>query len=238
MARNPAWTRDELILALDLYFRINPLHASEKTQEIQELSRLLNELPLKVMRMDEQRFRNPYGVHMKLQNFLRFDPNYKGVGLTKGGHLEEEIWNEYSTNRKALTITASAIRATFNTLSPEQVEAEIASNEDMCMEGALLTALHRRRERSPSVTKKKKRAVLEASGVLACEVCGFDFKQRYGVLGEGFAECHHTISLSSLGGARATQLKDLAIVCANCHRIIHRTKPMLALDQLKSELCI
>jgi predicted HNH restriction endonuclease len=29
-------------------------------------------------------------------------------------------------------------------------------------------------------------------------MCGFDFKDKYGELGEGFAECHHTIPVSEL----------------------------------------
>lgn len=62
MARNPAWTRDELILALDLYFRVNPLHTSEQNPEIQALSAALNELPVHAVRPDGEHFRNPNGV--------------------------------------------------------------------------------------------------------------------------------------------------------------------------------
>lgn len=41
MPRNPTWARDELILALDLYFQVDPIHTSERHPKILELSRLL-----------------------------------------------------------------------------------------------------------------------------------------------------------------------------------------------------
>jgi 5-methylcytosine-specific restriction protein A len=70
MAQNPRWTRDELILALDLYFRVNPVHTSEKNPEVVALSDLLGLLPMHQERSDEETFRNPTGVYMKMCNFL------------------------------------------------------------------------------------------------------------------------------------------------------------------------
>jgi 5-methylcytosine-specific restriction protein A len=61
---------------------------------------------------------------------------------------------------------------------------------------------------------------MEATGRLECEVCGFDFFETYGERGNGFAECHHKLALSH--GTRSTYLRDLAVVCANCHRMFHR----------------
>ena len=39
-------------------------------------------------------------------------------------------------------------------------------------------------------------------------------------MGKGFAECHHVVPLADLGRQKRTRLEDLAIVCANCHRMI------------------
>jgi 5-methylcytosine-specific restriction protein A len=71
--RNPPWTRDELILALDLYFRVSPLHTSEKHPKIVALSAILNRLGVHEEVPDQDHFRNPNGVYMKLCNFLRAD---------------------------------------------------------------------------------------------------------------------------------------------------------------------
>ena len=36
---------------------------------------------------------------MKICNFLRFDPDYQGKGLERGGKLEKIVWDEYCHNR-------------------------------------------------------------------------------------------------------------------------------------------
>jgi 5-methylcytosine-specific restriction enzyme A len=101
------------------------------------------------------------------------------------------------------------------------------------LEGRILTALHKRRERNPTVVRRKKATVLHQTGRLACEACDFDFEVRYGQLGTGFAECQHRAPLSQLGGATRMTLDELAIICANCHRMIHRSRPMLSVDELR-----
>ena len=102
-------------------------------------------------------------------------------------------------------------------------------------EGRELLLIHVTRERKQSIVARKKRTVLAARGNLACEVCGFDFAAVYGELGEGFAECHHVHPLGQSSGDRKTTLDDLAIVCSNCHRMLHR-RPWHTVQQLKSTL--
>lgn len=230
--RNPAWVRDELILALDLYFRCPPSSTSEKNPEIIALSQLLNSLPIHPQKTEYQKFRNPSGVYMKLCNFLRFDPNYEGSGLKAGGKLEEKIWNEFYKNKNHLKNVVQAIISNASAIErPTETEIELENEE--FQEGKILTKLHKTRERSPGLSQKKKSKVFNETGKLACEICGFDFLKFYGEIGQGFAECHHTKPVSELKKNETTKLKDLSIVCANCHRIIHRTKPMLTLEGLK-----
>ena len=100
--RNPVWSREELILALNLYFEIESSQFTSSNPKVIELSEILNKLNIHSDRPDEIRFRNPNGVSMKLSNFLRFDPNYKGTGLERGGKLEGEIWKYYAGNKKLL----------------------------------------------------------------------------------------------------------------------------------------
>lgn len=44
--RNPPWERDELILALDLYFQHKPTSISKAHATVVELSNILNQLPI------------------------------------------------------------------------------------------------------------------------------------------------------------------------------------------------
>jgi 5-methylcytosine-specific restriction enzyme A len=61
--RNPTWSREELILALDLYFELGSgSRFSSANSQIIELSEMLNKLQVHSERPDEIKFRNPNGV--------------------------------------------------------------------------------------------------------------------------------------------------------------------------------
>src|SRR5688572_11563102 len=108
MSRNPTWSRDELILALETYFRIGM--AGSAHPEVQQLSRTLNNLTLHAVRPDPERFRNPNGVAMKLANFAALDPAYPGIALSRGGRGDAEVWKEFATDRERLAREAQRIR--------------------------------------------------------------------------------------------------------------------------------
>lgn len=99
-------------------------------------------------------------------------------------------------------------------------------------EGARRLVSHLKRERNRALVEAKKSAVLKSHGNLSCEVCGFDFSITYGHLGEGFCEVHHLIPLPASSESVTTTLTDLAVLCSNCHRIIHRSEPMLSVAEL------
>ena len=233
-ARNPTWTRDELILALDLYFREPAARGSKTHPAVIELSETLNTLPIRPP-AELGTYRNPNGVGLKLSNFLKFDPEYSGAGMEHSGKLDGEIWDEFANDRNRLNLVAEAIKANSQTqLLPEVMEP---GNDDMeAAEGRLLTSVHLIRERKPILVTKKKSKVLADTKKLECEACGFDFHKVYGSIGYGFAECHHTKPVSSLLPNEKTKLSDLAILCSNCHRMIHRSKPWLSVADLKSKI--
>ena len=104
------------------------------------------------------------------------------------------------------------------------------------LEGNPRLVAHLRRERNSAIVKAKKDATLRATGKLCCEACGFDFKEVYREFGDGFCEVHHLQPLAKADRVVKTELGDLAIVCSNCHRIIHRTDPMLSISNLAKHL--
>jgi HNH endonuclease len=99
-------------------------------------------------------------------------------------------------------------------------------------EGESRLVSHLRRERNRALIDAKKAATSRSKGTLACEACGFDFSIAYGTLGAGFCEVHHLKPLSSSKQATTTTLDDLAVLCSNCHRIIHRSDPMPSVAEL------
>lgn len=99
-------------------------------------------------------------------------------------------------------------------------------DEDLgALEGEVRRRLvaHRKRERRLRQVKINAARASHPRGRLICEVpgCAFDFGERYGALGEGYAQVHHLRPLAEAGGTVRTKLEDLAVVCANCHAMIH-----------------
>ncbi len=231
--KNPKWSRDELILALDLYFKLPSSKISSTNEEVIELSQILNQIPSGFKHKDDT-FRNPNGVSMKLNNFKRLDPESKGSGLVRGGKLEEVIWNEFSTNKSLLSEIANSIK---KALCQQNIHSWTAQEEEESFpEGKVLFRLHKYRERNSNIVKELKKKAMEKNE-LRCSVCSFDFYKTYGELGKGFIECHHTVPISKyqFDGSK-TKMSDLILVCSNCHRMLHRKRPWLTVKELRQIL--
>lgn len=103
-------------------------------------------------------------------------------------------------------------------------------------EGKLILKQHLIKERNSEVVKLAKKRFIQKHGKLFCEVCDFDFSIRYGDIGKGYIEGHHTKPVSEMAENEKTKVEDIAIVCANCHRMLHRKRPWLTINDLKKLL--
>jgi len=91
--KNPPWSRDEHIVALDFYLKHTPQIPGKESKEVIQLSELLNNIEGKIQGDRTETYRNPAGVYMKLMNFRRFDPGYTGVKvLSECGRREASVW--------------------------------------------------------------------------------------------------------------------------------------------------
>jgi len=90
--------------------------------------------------------------------------------------------------------------------------------------------LHWRIERNTSLSKKVKK-----KKGYKCEACGMTFVDKYGKLGENFIEAHHLKPISDLGiGKFQVDLaNDFAVLCSNCHSMIHKLEDPSDLVKLK-----
>jgi hypothetical protein len=52
-------------------------------------------------------------------------------------------------------------------------------------------------------------------------------------IGLDFIEGHHTIPISETAGEYHAKVEDIALVCSNCHRMLHRRRPWLKMQELK-----
>ncbi len=92
-----------------------------------------------------------------------------------------------------------------------------------------------RRHRARELWKREEKIAAHQAangGRLPCEACGFDFFEEYGEVGRGYAQVHHLKPLADRASPDETRLQDLAVLCANCHVMVHRggqTRPIDAL---------
>ena len=87
-------------------------------------------------------------------------------------------------------------------------------------------------ERDPAA----RRACLQYYG-FACAVCGLSFEERYGDLGANYIHVHHLVPISEIGDSyEVDPVKDLRPICPNCHAMIHRKYPPLAVEEMRRRL--
>jgi hypothetical protein len=116
-------------------------------------------------------------------------------------------------------------------------KGELSEEEMGFPEGRALFRTHKFYERNSNLVQKKKQEA-QNKGQLKCCICGFDFHEVYGEVGKGFIECHHSVPVSEYSLNTATKLADLVLVCSNCHRILHRQRPCLSIEQMKGNISI
>lgn len=109
-----------------------------------------------------------------------------------------------------------------------------AEAPDQEIEERRLYRLHRKIDRNP-------RAAIKAKAIhgYICQGCGFDFEQVYGEIGKEYIEAHHLTPLADLPEDKAVALnpeKDFAVLCANCHRMIHRKNAPKDLGTFRARL--
>ena len=149
----------------------------------------------------------------------------------KGGIGQSNVW--FAAQEESKNIVSIVLKLVHDGSTPSLPDLDTSKS---ILEGNPRLVAHLRRERSALLVKAKKESILAATGKPCCEVCNFDFNAAYKNFGTGFCEVHHLQPLSKADGVVKTELKDLAIICSNCHRIIHRTDPMLSTSEFKAEV--
>ena len=210
---NPDWTRDEVILALELYHTCGGQISDSTDDRVRKLSCELRAFPHHSQAARQQSFRNPAGVAFKLQNLRSV---HTGKGLKNISKTDREVWREFGHDRVRTRELADLIRHSLKIVD----ELPIVDDEEEFAEGKSATKVHFRRERSPRLRKAVIAKRLKQGG-LTCDLCGSDGSKYDPAMRESMFECHHVIPLSVIGETK-TKVKDMALLCANCHRFLHR----------------
>ncbi|WP_406861153.1 HNH endonuclease [Streptomyces sp. HUAS MG47] len=220
-----SWVRDELLLACALVIENGWRELRQTDPRVHELSDLLRSLPLHGDAAVDPRFRSPNSVSRKTTDIATAHPDYAGEA-TKGGRPTQQVVADFLKNESEMLAAAQALQAGIASgelhLIPAQPGETAEDGETNAREGRLLARWALYRERDRGLRDRKIKQARKLNQPLHCEVCTFDFGAAYGPLGAGYVEVHHRLPLH-VSGPRDTKLKDLAFLCANCHRMCHRS---------------
>jgi hypothetical protein len=131
-------------------------------------------------------------------------------------------WKWPTYPRMYTTPPEAIATALFDAARDNLNERPLDLDSVLAFEGAPRLRRHLVRERDRSIVIAKLQEFSERTGGLVCEVCRFDFRRAYGSLGKGFCEVHHLLPIGARDQDEVTRLEDLAVVCSNCHRMLHR----------------
>jgi putative restriction endonuclease len=147
MARRD-WTREELIVAFNLYCKIPFGRIHNRNAELIELAKAIG--------------RTPSALSWKLANFARLDPALKKrniVGATHGAQSEIEVWNEFNNDWEKLAFESERLLFEMKGASVEPVENAVIFPEGKTREAVIRTRVNQGFFRS---------AVLAAYGSRCC----------------------------------------------------------------------
>jgi 5-methylcytosine-specific restriction enzyme A len=232
--RNADWTRDEVILACDLVCSNGWHELRAEYPQVIELSELLQRYWVHPVEERAETFRSPKSVSRKTADIATQHPDYAGTP-TRGGKADRQVLDEFLADPEEMHRQALAIRAAIAAGEVTEDSVDDLTDPDLdgasASEGGILEQMHLRRERDRGIRNKAVKAYKRQHGHVACQACGFNFGAAYGPHGEDYIECHHKVPLSE-SGATVTRISDFVLLCSNCHRVIHRTRPWLSFPEL------
>ena len=150
-------------------------------------------------------------------------PIVYGAGGFRDAVSLKEIHRKWTAVKRAVRLTVHKLHLSERQLPTSGSAADASAIEGLGTEGKIT-----RYGRSRSL---RKAAMLRSNGI--CAVCRHHFKRVLGGRGICVLHVHHVKQLSARDRPKRTRLKDLVVVCANCHMLMHfvdRGRPLLPSD--------
>lgn len=153
--------------------------------------------------------------------FLLIGEYYKDTGW--------EMWDELQQALENLNLVSIEKDNSNERLPTETFQFD---EKEMFKEGKVVQVFVNRYERN----QKARQECIRHHGD-KCFVCSFDFGTTYGDIAKGFIHVHHLTQLADINEEYDVDpIHDLVPVCANCHSVIHLTKPAMTIEELKQRL--
>ena len=104
------WTRDELLLAINLYCKLTFGQMHSRNPAIIALAGLLN--------------RTPSSIALKLVNFASLDPSLSQAGMSNASKLDRQVWSEFYADWAGRAYESEKLLAEAQHITVEELEAE------------------------------------------------------------------------------------------------------------------
>lgn len=210
-----SFTRDEVILALDVLYSSENGRVCADSEEMADLSGLLNRLPIHPVAGRRADFRNPHGITNQINLFrtaMRTGNRSSNLGIKF-----IEVAMEFEGRHDELHEIAQAIRRNEECFSLEY--GSISENTGF-PEGILLGHLHRAVEIRDGA---------KVQGADHCEICNMKPELYYQTCGN-MLQSHLFIEPIELNGMKKYSADKFITVCPTCHAALHRIRPWKTKD--------
>ena len=154
------WSREELIIAFNLYLKLPFGRLHSRTSEIISLASIIN--------------RTPSSVAMRLNNFASVDPYHirRGIiGLTGGKRQVQPIWDEFANNKEELIFLSEQMLADFENIRIEDKYTNILIGTD------IFTGEDRIKEIKVRVNQHIFRQIVLANYSSRCSISGINIPE-------------------------------------------------------------
>jgi predicted HNH restriction endonuclease len=197
-------------------------------------------------------------IYMQVyQHLLNGEVFTRTLSAESFNYFLQQILSDFGENQLAIALDAlerhieyfesiknykmGLVREVYNKFVALAIRPVISGNiedadEESFPEGKQLYKLHKFKERNRELIKLAKANYKKSKPSMNCQVCNFSFADKYGSIGGGFIEAHHTFPISLLKIETPTRLEDIVFVCANCHRMLHRKRPWITMHDLQNLL--
>jgi 5-methylcytosine-specific restriction protein A len=161
-------------------------------------------------------------------------PGYEAGNIAATTYARDDVPGDEVLERDVQRLLALYRRLVENVDQIQAGEDEPLPRDRQEYEEQRLLRWHQRAE------GRNRGAVAEAKRLQGyrCQVCDVDFEQLHGEDGRRCIDAHHLVPFAELGDGprRLNPLDDFAIVCANCHRLLHSRTPPRSLIDLRNTI--
>jgi hypothetical protein len=151
---------------------------------------------------------------------------------TPGGHYwNHQIPVRWRDDFEPIPLLLGAEPLTVLALDEKRIQRIERARGQRKKKARRVEVLEGKRLKAEIAFRQRNRAIIAAKKVLSdgsCEICEISLKAAYGLVDNDCLVAHHLNPIGDRRRATKTKLKDILLVCPNCHAVAHSKEPPLS----------